>query len=172
MYQLAKLVVINYQPKELEEGMMFAMDVNLRTWEGDYSYLHVHTLDKVPKDQDKYIRENGFPVYMYLIAQEQTNPDMPERVLASHDQIAWFDDGVNAETLRTIELSDINEILMNDGYVMVDADEDGDPILEMGYVTLSIGPYEDEEDDDEWIENWGLLDDDKLEPWQEQSNQQ
>jgi len=152
MYQLSKLVVINYQPKELEEGMMFAMDVHLRTWDDDISYLHVHTLDKVPRDQEEYIRRNGFPVYMYLIAQEQSNPDIPERVLASHDQIGWWDDGIDTDMLRTIEISDINDVLINDGYVMVDADEDGNPILEMGHVTLSIGPYEDDED---WVEGWG-----------------
>jgi len=164
MYQLSKLVLINYQPKELEEDMMFAMDVQLRTFDGDYSYLHVHTLDKVPHDQDKYIRENGFPVYMYIIAQEQTNPDVSERILAAHDQIGWWDDGNDVDTLRIIELSDINDILMNEGYVMVDADEDGDPILEEGYVILCshIG-----EDDEEWVETWGETDNHE-EPWEDQ----
>ena len=164
MYQLSKLVLINYQPKELEEGMMFAMDVQLRTFDGEFSYLHVHTLDKVPKDQDKYIRENGFPVHMYLIAQEQSNPDVPERILASHDQIGFWDYGVDDELLHMMDISHINDILMNEGYVMVDADEDGDPILEEGYVTL-CGHMSDE--DEEWVENWGLLDDDKLEPWED-----
>jgi hypothetical protein len=160
MYQLAKLVLINYQPKELEEDMMFAMDVQLRTFDGEYSYLHVHTLDKVPRDQDKYIRENGFPVHMYLIAQEQANPDVPERILASHDQIGFMDDGEDVETLRFIDISDINSILMNEGYVMVDADEDGDPVLEEGYVTLCAYMGED---DEEWIETWGETD----EPWED-----
>ena len=159
MYQLAKLVLINYQPKELEEDMMFAMDVHLRTFDGEFSYLHVHTLDKIPKDQDKYIRENGFPVHMYLIAQEQSNPDVSERILAAHDQIGWWDDGNDVDTLRTMELSDINNILMNEGYVMVDADEDGDPILEMGHVTL-CSHMNDE--DEEWIQQWG--EDDELFP--------
>jgi hypothetical protein len=153
MYQLAKLVLINYQPKELEEGMMFAMDVQLRTFDGDYSYLHVHTLDKVPHDQDKYIRENGFPVNMFLIAQEQTNPDMAERIIAAPDQIGLWDDGDDVDTLRFIDLSDINSILMNEGYVMVDADEDGDPVLEEGYVTLCS--HIDDEDEEEWIQTWG-----------------
>jgi hypothetical protein len=168
MYQLAKLVLINYQPKELEEDMMFAMDVHLRTFDGDYSYLHVHTLDKVPKDKDKYIRENGFPVHMYLIAQEQTNPDVAERIIAAPDQIGLWDDGDDEETLRFIDVSDINSILMNEGYVMVFADEDGDPILEEGYVTLCA--HIDDEDE-EWIQTWGE-DDNNLEPWQEQSDQQ
>ena len=159
MYQLAKLVLINYQPKELEEDMMFAMDVHLRTFDGEFSYLHVHTLDKIPKDQDKYIRENGFPVHMYLIAQEQSNPDVSERILAAHDQIGWWDDGNDVDTLRTMELSDINNILMNEGYVMVEADEDGDPILEMGHVTL-CSHMNDE--DEEWIQQWG--EDDELFP--------
>ena len=139
--------------------MMFAMDVHLRTFDGEFSYLHVHTLDKIPKDQDKYIRENGFPVHMYLIAQEQSNPDVPERILAAHDQIGWWDDGNDVDTLRTMELSDINNILMNEGYVMVDADEDGDPILEMGHVTL-CSHMNDE--DEEWIQQWG--EDDELFP--------
>jgi hypothetical protein len=160
MYQLAKLVLINYQPKELEEDMMFAMDVHLRTFDGDYSYLHVHTLDKVPHDQDEYIRRNGFPVHMYLIAQEQTNPDVPERIIASHDQIGLWDDGDDEETLRFIDVSDINSILMNEGYVMVFADEDGDPILEEGYVTLCSHI---DDDDEEWVETWGETD----EPWED-----
>ena len=171
MYQLAKLVLINYQPKELEEGMMFAMDVQLRTFDGDYSYLHVHTLDKVPHDQDKYIRENGFPVHMYIIAQEQTNPDMSERILAAHDQIGLWDGGDDTDVFEYMDISHINAILMNDGYVMIDADVDGDPILEEGYVVL-CGHIED--DDEEWVETWGAIldDDDKLEPWEEQPNQQ
>lgn len=156
MYILAKLVLINYQPKELEEGMMFTMDVQLRTFDGEFSYLHVHTLDKMPKDQDKYIRENGFPVHMYLIAQEQTNPDVSERILAAHDQIGFWDDN-ELNVLEYIDISIINNILINEGYVMVDVDEDGDPILEEGYVTL-CGHIE--EDEEEWVENWGLLDDD------------
>ena len=168
MYQLVKLVLINYQPKELEEDMMFAMDVQLRTFDGDYSYLHVHTLDKVPHDQDEYIRRNGFPVHMYIIAQEQTNPDISERILAAHDQIAWWHDGNEEGNLRVIDLDDINGILMNEGYVMMDADEDGDPILQLGHVVLCSHI---EDDDEEWIETWG--EDDKLiEPWQEQLDQQ
>lgn len=168
MYQLAKLVLINYQPNELEEGMLFAMDVQLRTFDGDFAYLHVHELEKVPKDKDKYIRENGFPVHLYLIAQEQSNPDMSERILASPDQIGFMDDGVDDELLRFITINDINSILMNEGYVMVDADEDGDPILEEGYVTLCAHI---DEDDEEWVQTWGE-DDNNLEPWQEQSDQQ
>lgn len=168
MYQLAKLVLINYQPKELEEDMMFAMDVHLRTFDGDYSYLHVHTLEKIPKDKDKYIRENGFPVHMYLIAQEQTNPDIPERIIAAHDQIGLWDYGVDDELLHMMDISHINSILMNEGYVMVDSDEDGDPILEEGYVVLCSHMNED---DEEWVQTWGE-EDNNLEPWQEQSDQQ
>lgn len=164
MYQLAKLVAINYQPNELEEGMLFAMDVQLRTFDGDFAYLHVHELEKVPKDKDKYIRENGFPVRLYLIAQEQSNPDVSERILASPDQIGFMDDGVDDELLRFIDISDINSILFNEGYVMVDADEDGDPILEEGYVTLSM--YMSEEDE-EWVQTWGE-DDEFKEPWEDQ----
>ena len=164
MYQLAKLVAINYQPNELEEGMLFAMDVQLRTFDGDFAYLHVHELEKVPKDKDKYIRENGFPVRLYLIAQEQSNPDVSERILASPDQIGFMDDGVDDQLLRFIDISDINSILFNEGYVMVDADEDGDPILEEGYVTLST--YMTEEDE-EWVQTWGE-DDEFKEPWDEQ----
>lgn len=167
MYQLAKLVVINYQPKELEEGMMFAMDVHLRTWDDDISYLHVHTLDKVPRDQDEYIRRNGFPVHMYLIAQEQANPDVSERILAYPHQIGWFDDGNDTDVLRTIDIDDINNILMNEGYVMVDVDSYGEPIMEMEQVVLCS--HIDDEDDEEW--DVTLTDGLDQEPWDEQSNQ-
>jgi hypothetical protein len=90
---------------------------------------------------------------MYLIAQEQSNPDVPERILASHDQIGLWDYGVDNELLHMMDISHINDILMNEGYVMVDADEDGDPILEMGNVTLCS--HIDDEDDEEWIQTWG-----------------
>jgi hypothetical protein len=90
---------------------------------------------------------------MFLIAQEQTNPDISERIIAAPDQIGLWDDGDDVDTLRFIDLSDINSILMNEGYVMVDADEDGDPVLEEGYVTLCS--HIDDEDEEEWIQTWG-----------------
>jgi hypothetical protein len=97
---------------------------------------------------------------MYIIAQEQTNPDMPERILAAHDQIGFWDYGVDDELLHMMDINHINDILMNDGYVMIDADEDGDPILEEGYVTLCAHMGED---DEEWVQTWG----ENLEPWED-----
>jgi hypothetical protein len=105
---------------------------------------------------------------MYLIAQEQTNPDIPERIIASHDQIGLWDYGVDDEVLHMMDISHINSILMNEGYVMVDSDEDGDPILEEGYVVL-CSHMSDE--DEEWVQTWGE-DDEFKEPWQEQLDQQ
>jgi hypothetical protein len=49
---------------------------------------------------------------------------------------------------------------MNEGYVMMDADEDGDPILQLGHVVLCSHI---EDDDEEWIETWGETD----EPWED-----
>jgi hypothetical protein len=92
---------------------------------------------------------------MYLIAQEQSNPDVSERIIAHHSQIGLWDDG-DSETLHFIDINAINSILMNEGYVMVFADEDGDPILEEGYVTL-CSHIDDE--DEEWIQQWGEDDD-------------
>lgn len=147
MYKLAKLLLRSYQPEQIEVGMMFAMSVTIN----DYSYLHVHRLDKLPRDIDRYLTENGYPVKPYIMALENNNPDAPERILAYPDQIRWINYG---HELYPFEIEDINYIMMNDegciGIWMEDGEviiDDTDGTVEITFISNMYN--DDEEDDDE-----------------------
>ena len=147
MYKLAKLLLRSYQPEQIEVGMIFAMSVTIN----DYSYLHVHRLDKLPRDIDRYLTENGYPVKPYIMALENNNPDAPERILAYPDQIRWINYG---HELYPFEIEDINYIMMNDegciGIWMEDGEviiDDTDGTVEITFISNMYN--DDEEDDDE-----------------------
>jgi len=147
MYKSAKLLLSSYQPDQLEVGMMFAMSVKIN----DYSYLHVHKLDKLPRDIDRYITENGYPVKPYIMALEQRNPDLPERILAYPDQIKWINYG---HELFPFEIEDINYIMMNhEGYVGIWMEDDyavvddNDGTVELTFITSMMDEEIDEDDD-------------------------
>ena len=154
MYKPAKLLLSSYKPDQIEVGMMFAMSVTIN----DYSYLHVHRLDKLPRDIDRYITQNGYPVKPYIMALEHNNPDLPERILAYPDQIKWINYG---HELYPFEIEDINYIMMNDeGYVGVWMDENDDVVVddhdgtvEITFIsTLWDDENYDNDDDIEWTE--------------------
>ena len=146
MYKAAKLLLSSYQPDKIEVGMMFAMSVTLN----DYSYLHVHKLDKLPKDIDRYLTENGYPVEPFIMALENNNPDTPERILAYPEQIRWINYG---HELFPFEIEDINYIMMNhESYIGIwmEGDEvivDDDGTVELTFIT-SILDEDDPIDED------------------------
>jgi hypothetical protein len=131
--------------------MMFAMSVTIN----DYSYLHVHKLDKLPRNIDRYLTENGYPVKPYIMALENNNPDAPERILAYPDQIRWINYGFE---LFPFEIEDINYIMMNhegcigiwmeDGEVIID---DTDGTVEITFIS---NMYNDDKEDEEEIEEY------------------
>lgn len=151
MYKLAKLLLRSYQPEQIEVGMMFAMSVTIN----DYSYLHVHRLDKLPRDIDRYLTENGYPVKPYIMALENNNPDAPERILAYPDQIRWINYG---HELYPFEIEDINYIMMNDegciGIWMEDGEviiDDTDGTVEITFISNMYNDDEEEDDEQEEI---------------------
>jgi len=157
MYKAAKLLLSSYQPDQIEVGMMFAMSVTIN----DHSYLHVHKLDRLPRDINRYITENGYPVKPYIMALEQSNPDLPERILAYPDQIKWINYG---HELFPFEIEDINYIMMNhEGYVGVWMEDDyavvddNDGTVELTFITSMMDDEDiDHIDDDiDWHdESW------------------
>jgi hypothetical protein len=146
MYKLAKLLLRSYQPNQIEPGMMFAMSVTIN----DYSYLHVHKLDKLPRNIDRYLTENGYPVKPYIMALENNNPDAPERILAYPDQIRWINYG---HELYPFEIEDINYIMMNDKGCIGIWMEDGEVIIDDTDGTVEItfisNMYNDDEEDEQ-----------------------
>jgi hypothetical protein len=152
MHQTVELVLKSYMPKQLEIGMWFITKINPGTRK---EYTEVWALDKFPRETfEEFIVIHGAPVEPYLIYDEQ--------VLAEPHEIGWWDEGDHIDELRDVELSDINFLLTEwDGYVDVEIDEwdyaheeEINPILYSGKITMTIPgmyeeEYEDEDDDDD-----------------------
>jgi hypothetical protein len=146
-YQPVKLIYNSYIPDELHVGMLFAASVTIN----EHSYLHVHELDKLPRDVDKYIQENGQPVKPYLIRAVDSNPDKAPEVVAHPDQLAYYEqDG----QLYDFTIDDMNYISMNDdGYIALYFDDETEqPTIEDNLVVVTSidNVWDAEEDDDDW----------------------
>ncbi len=152
MYQPTKLVYRSYQPPQLEVGMLFAVSVTVN----GYSYLHVHELDKLPRDTDKYLEENGWPIKPYLIKAIDSNPDVAPVDVATPDQLGWIElEGL----LYEFTIDDMNYVsLQDEGYIYVYTDDESDElVLEDGKAVMTyIDSAPDDEDDDiDWEdESW------------------
>ena len=124
MWCVAEFVLKNYLPKELEEGMLFINRISVGVIE---PYVELWELKEVPKDIEEFINKNGAPVELIII-------DENEDILASHDEIGWWDEGEHTDELRDISIEDINTILREyDGYLDIELDDD----------TLEASLYED-----------------------------
>jgi hypothetical protein len=148
-YQPVKLIYNSYIPDQIEAGMLFAVSVTVN----EHSYLHVHKLEKLPRNIEKYIQENGYPVKPYLVRAVNSNPDMPPQVVAFPDQIAYYEqDG----QLFEFTIDDMNYISMEDeGYIALYFDDETDqPVLEDGLVVVTsmdnVWDEEEEEDFSDW----------------------
>lgn len=148
MFILAELVLKSYKPIKLEPGMWFVQKFQTGTrWE----HSEVFALDRVPQDEEKFIKENGYPVEPYIIGSD-------EEILAHPHDIGWWDDGEYSDEYRDITLTDINLILNDyDGEIAIDGDLYGYDDDECQYpedkffanlvedkVILSFPEYEDE----------------------------
>lgn len=147
MYQPTKLIYNSYIPTELSVGMLFAMDVVV----DDVPYLHVYKLDTIPKDMDKCLEENGYPVKPYLVRAVSSNPDVPPEVVAHPDQLGWIE---QEGLLYPFDIDDMNYISLHDeGYVYVYMDDETDEVvLEDGKAVMiyfdNIDYYHGDDDDD------------------------
>lgn len=169
MFTLAKLVLKSYMPKQLEKGMWFASKQKDVVYGEVYEYLKLHELTHIPQDMDSYIAINGAPVEPYIV-QVMNNPDDKEYILATPDQIGWWDDGDDSDDLEDLTIDIINEYIYgengDDGAISVEIleDEDGDRHLVLFHGKVTIRHYEliDDylEDDDYEEEDWDDMDDD------------
>jgi hypothetical protein len=144
-YQPVKLIYNSYIPEQLHVGMLFAASVTIN----EHSYLHVHELDKLPRNIEKYIQENGYPVKPYLVRAIDSNPDKAPEVVAYPDQLAYYEqDG----QLYDFTIDDMNYISMNDeGYIALFFDDETDkPTIEDNLVVVTSMDNVWEEEDDDW----------------------
>lgn len=147
MYIEAQMVFKSYAPLKLEKGMLFLIS------EG--RDFQIRQLDFIPQDQDEYLKINGYPVEPYII--EMGNPNLKEEVvLATPEQIGWFDEGEWSDELCDIEIKHYNRILEGyDGWVlieMMETEDDEDeltPVIYNNKVTIAYADLEDEYDEED-----------------------
>lgn len=150
MYFLAELVFKSYEVKELEPGMIFMELVYPGT---DDQQIRAFVLDKVPHDQESFLKEHGFPVEFYILATDDR--ESFTEILAYPSQIGWFDEGDDTDELYEVDINIINDILnYYEGIVGIDTDgETGEPTLYEDKVMITYPEEDDEEgfdDDLQW----------------------
>lgn len=145
MWYPAEISLSSYLPSELEEGMLFINRISVGVIE---PYIELFELEELPEDSDEFMSKHGAPVELVIIDDEGG-------LLASHDEIGWWDDGDDFDEYRDVTLDDINYLLRElDGYVDIEVDEYGVIHIE-DKVILTLAPEEDDEDWDETL-NDGL----------------
>ena len=105
-----ELVLKSYMPKQLEKGMLFV--------EASEEGIKLFELDKIPRDEETFIIENGAPMELYIIDDDET-------VLVEPHELGWMDDGDDVDELRPLSLEDINYILSEyDGWIELEIIEE------------------------------------------------
>jgi hypothetical protein len=140
MWYPAEIVLKSYIPEELETGILFVNRISVGVIE---PYIELFELEEIPEDIEAFLTKHGPPVELGII-------DINQNLLATHDQIGWWDDGEDSDEYRDITLDDINYILRElDGYVDILMDDEEEELMvdEDGKVVLSLVP---EENDDDW----------------------
>jgi hypothetical protein len=108
----------------------------------------VRELTEIPANQEEFISVNGYPVEMFVI--DPGNPNIFNgTIIATPEQIGWFDEGDHSDELSDISVKNINDIIQYDGgYVDVEMtqDEDGEyiPLFYQGKITIRMVQEEDD----------------------------
>jgi hypothetical protein len=144
MWYPAEIVIKSYLPPELEVGMLFTNRISVGVIE---PFIELFELEEIPEDPDAFMAKHGVPVELAII-------DDDGDLLATHDEIGWWDEGEDTDELRDITLDDINYLLREcEGYVdiQIEDEEDFFVVFMEDKVVLSLSPAFDENDDD-WDE--------------------
>lgn len=150
MYLECQLVFKSYKPLRLEKGMFFLTDVP-----GGHA---IRELTEVPRNEEEFVQLNGYPVEPYVV--DIGNPNLNEEIIiATPEQIGWFDEGEHSDELSDISVKNINDILEHfEGWIDVEMQEteDGEyiPLLYNNKITIRLP---EDYDDDEWDDD---IDDD------------
>ena len=138
MWYPAEIAVKSYLPPELEVGMLFVNRISVGVID---PFIELFELEELPEDPDAFMSRHGVPIELAII-------DESGNLLASHDEIGWWDEGDDSDEYRDITLEDINYLLREfDGYVDIEYDEDEGVTIIEDKVVLSLVP---EENDDDW----------------------
>lgn len=138
MWLSAEIALKSYLPLDLEEGMLFVNRIFLGVIE---PYVELWQLEEIPEDMDEFMAKHGAPVELLII-------DEDGNVLATDEEIGWWDEGEDTDELRDITLDDINLVLRAwEGYLAIEIDEETEtPVIMEDKVVLSL----DQEDINDW----------------------
>ena len=124
MFILAKLIFKSYMPKRLEAGMWFKKDHSDVVYGKVYNYFTIYGLKETPYDMYEYMSVHGAPVEPFIVM-PMMNPDSPQEILATPEQIAWWDQGDDSDDLEELTVQLINT------YIYGEDGENGDIALEV-----------------------------------------
>jgi len=150
MWYPAEIALKSYLPPELEVGMLFVNRISVGVIE---PFIELFELEELPEDPDAFMAKHGVPVELGILINDKD-------VIATHEEIGWWDEGEHTDELRDITLDDINYLLREfDGYVDIEIDDEEDsvyPIIIEDKVVLSLLP-------DEELDDWDVTLDEGLE---------
>ena len=148
MWYLAEFAIESYLPDELEVGMLFTNRISVGVID---PYIELFELEDIPEDPDAFMAKNGAPVKIIIVDDEAN-------VIATHDEIGWWDDGDDTDEYREVTLDDINYLLRElDGYIDIEVDENYGVVLIEDRVVITLASEDEFDDWDETLED-GLED--------------
>ena len=151
MYVEAKLIFQYYVPDEGQNEFIFFQ----KNTKGE---PYVYSISGI-RDIETFIEINGYPVKPYIMELGNPNIEDDDVVLTQQDQIAWIDDGPQSDSLRDLEIKDMNSIIQDDDFnIMIEIDDETDEIvLYEGKCTVmrvdTFDQYEEEDDEDDWSDD-------------------
>ena len=148
MWYPAEISLSSYLPPELEVGMLFINRISVGVID---PYIELFELEDIPEDPDAFMAKNGAPVKIIIVDDEAN-------VIATHDEIGWWDDGDDTDEYREVTLDDINYLLRElDGYIDIEVDENYGVVLIEDRVVITLASEDEFDDWDETLED-GLED--------------
>ena len=145
MYIDAELVLKSYKPLKLEEGMFFVNKI-VRTDD-----IELFILEEIPEDEETFLVTHGYPIELYVIQHELLNNTETPIILATPEQIGWWDDD-DSDEFTEISLKEINNVISQfTGLLEIYIDDETNaPLLVENKVVLKYLTDEEWEDWDNY----------------------
>lgn len=142
MYIDAELVLKSYKPLKLEEGMLFVNKI-ART-----DAVELFILEEIPADEETFVVTNGYPIELYVIQHELLNNIETPIILATPEEIGWWD-YEELDEFTEISIEEINNVISQfTGLLEIYIDDETDvPLLVENKVVLKYLTDEEEYED-------------------------
>ena len=96
--------------RSLVKGMYFITKLNPNTKK---EYVELWQLTEIPQNTEEFLTKNGYPVELQIV--------IDDVVMASQENIGWFDAGEDTDELYDVTLKELNIILADyDGHLEIE----------------------------------------------------